>query len=88
MSKYGFCTKKCADKRIIQLLKLETSSYKPQPRIQFFLFFFIQKILIDGGVIQNGNNEGRNGVIHVIDKVLLPPTLAIGQYLQEKMNMR
>lgn len=48
---------------------------------------FPKKMLVDGATIVNANNVGRNGVIHVIDRVIIPPTKTVGDLLMGDPQM-
>lgn len=59
------------------LILANTRIYQSEETVEFMLLLLFQVHAVNGACITKANVQGCNGIIHVIQKVLLPPTKTI-----------
>ena len=74
-----------SDRRCCRLLQVEMSLDEENPlRLQVHR----SALAVENGVIQKADIEAQNGVMHIIDRVLLPSNKTIEEILREKGEFR
>uniref|UniRef100_T1IRK9 FAS1 domain-containing protein n=1 Tax=Strigamia maritima TaxID=126957 RepID=T1IRK9_STRMM len=68
---------------VIHKQRLNTLKRKRRLRIRLHR----QRFSVDGILIKSANHRGRNGVIHLVDQVLVPPDLSISAYLESETSL-
>ena len=45
-----------------------------------------QRLMVDRAVVSKADVIGRDGVVHVVDALLIPPTFTVGEFLLKVEN--